>query len=106
MVTEVLLNISVSCKILYDVLYKPSTVVQKGHPDVPVPSSYSFSLIPVDTNYEEMIITAKDETIGIFIVLNVVDELNIRMLWNCTVIAYRCRQHPLTNSFELSKDTL
>ena len=69
-----------------------------------VPSSYSFSLIQVDTNYEEMIITVKDETIGIFIVLNVVDELDIRMLWNCTVIAYGCQQHPLTNSFELSKD--
>ena len=74
---------------------------------MPVPSSYSLSLVPVDTNYEKIItIPAKAEILGMYIVLNVADELVYRRLWNCTVLAYGCQQHPLTNSFELSKDTL
>ena len=42
---------------------------------------------------------------GNVIILNIIDELDVRMWWDSTVIAYGCRQHPLTNSTELSKST-
>ena len=42
---------------------------------------------------------------GRSIVLELAQSLPYRRLWNYTILAYGCEEHPITDTTELSEDT-
>ena len=70
-----------------------------------MPSAYTLSLISLD-GLEDMdsveTNTARSDNL---ITLNIVPGLPPRRLWNSTVLAYGCQDHPVLSGVELSEFT-
>ena len=85
----------VSCSIHYSVLFQET--------DLPVPSAHTLSLLSLD-GLEDMDSVETNATRSDYlIILNVVPGLPPRRLWNSTVLAYGCQDHPILSGVELSE---
>ena len=69
-----------------------------------VPTNYSVLLVSIDGLVEETMIheLAIDEMSDSSLTLSIPD-IPRRRLWNYTMLAYDCGQHPLLDTSELSK---
>ena len=81
-----------------------SQILQSLQSNDPIPSSYSLSLQSLD-GLEDMDHVETTATIEPSVLtLEVVSGLPFRRLWNCTVLAYECKENNIYNK-ELSELT-
>ena len=66
-------------------------------------SAYTLSLLSLDSFEDIPSVKTNSTKIDNFITLNVDAGLSPRRLWNSTVLAYGCQDHPVLSGVELSE---
>ena len=69
-------------------------------------ASYSLSLNPLDDLEEESLLMSTYYVVRNGISIMLTASLPYRRIWNYTVLAQGCEEHPLLETNELSKDAL